>query len=121
MSLRSDIADALTAALPDYKVMPYKRELDGATMPVVMVHRSAVNKTLRHAALEHKVDVHVLIPETWGERVEDAADEALEAVLAVIEDISDLEWTTAERSTYNNFAGWEVTLTATTANYLLPE
>lgn len=121
MSLRSDIAEVLAEANPDYKVLPYMRELDGATMPVVMVHRSGISRTPAHAVLDHKVVVHVLIPETWGERVEDAADEALENVLRIIEQIEDLDWTAAERSTYNNFAGWEVTLTASTANYLLPE
>lgn len=120
MSLRSDIADAIAKACPDYKVLPYMRELDGADKTVVMVHRSELSKTPQHAALGHKVAVHVLIPETWGERVEAAADEALENVLTVIEDIDSLDWTTAERSTYNNFAGWEIALTATTRNYLLP-
>jgi hypothetical protein len=121
VSLRKEIADVIAEACPKYKVLPYMRELDGTTMPVVMVHRTEVAKTQRHAELGHKVAVHVLIPETWGERVEDAADAALEAVLTVIEDIESLDWTTAERSTYNNFAGWEITLTATTGNYLLPE
>lgn len=121
MSLRSDIAHVIREQLPNYKVMPYMRELDGATMPVVMVHRAVVDKTPRHNALVHKVSIHVLIPETWGEKVEDAADEALENVLKVIEQVDDLDWSTAERSTYNNFAGWEVTLSATTDNYLLPE
>lgn len=119
MSLRSDIATVLAEANPDYRVLPYMRQLDGSTMPVVMVHRSNMDRTPAHAVLAHKVLVHVLIPETWGERVEDAADEALENVLRTIEQIEDLDWSAAVRATYDNFAGWEVTLTASTANYLL--
>ena len=121
MSLRSDISAVLSDRLPDYLVMPYLRELDNSTKPVVMTHRKQLTQTERHAQLDHELPVHVLVPESFGEEAEDAADEALEAVLRVLQLIEDMDWTQAERANYSNFIGWEITLTASTKNYLLPE
>lgn len=124
MSLRSEIADVLKAQLPaavKYKVLPYMRELDNAASRVVMVHRKKITRnTERHALIDHDVVIHVLVPETLGEAAEDAADAAVDDVLAVVQAINDIDWTTAERSTYSNFVGYEITLTATTP-YLRPE
>jgi hypothetical protein len=119
VSLRSDIADVLTAELPaDYAVMAYVKSLDNTSRPVVMVHRSKITKApLGH--LDHAVTLHVLVPETLGEAAEDAADKALETVLALVERMDRLDWTGADRAPYENFTGWEITLTATTKNYLL--
>lgn len=123
MSLRSDLADALAAELPAgyYTVMPYTRALDGASGPVVMVNRRRIAVVPdRHGAIEHDVELTVLVPETYGAGAEDAADEAIEDVIRVVERISDpVVWTEATRSLYEgNFVGWSLVLTFTTQNYL---
>jgi hypothetical protein len=108
----------LRANLPDtYRVQDYVKALDNIAVPVVMIHRSKLSKAaLSH--LGHEVTLHVLVPETLGVEAEDAADTALENVLALVEQMNSLDWATAERSPYANFTGWEITLTATTKNYL---
>lgn len=118
MSLRSDIADVLKEELPaTYAVLPYVKALDNTARPVVMVHRSEVTKAeLSH--LTHAVTLHVLVPDTLGEAAEDAADKALEDVLRLVEAMNNLDWSKADRAPYENFTGWEITLTATTKNYL---
>jgi hypothetical protein len=118
VSLRSDIADVLRDNLPDtFAVMAYVKTLDNTSRPVVMVHRSKITKApLGH--LDHAVTLHVLVPETLGEAAEDAADTALETVLGLVEAMNDLDWTGADRAAYENFTGWEITLTASTKNYL---
>jgi hypothetical protein len=118
VSLRSDIADVLRDNLPaDYHVQAYVKALDNTARPVVMVHRSKITKAaLGH--LSHEVTLHVLVPETLGEAAEDAADTALETVLGLVEAMNDLDWTGADRAPYENFTGWEITLTASTKNYL---
>lgn len=118
MSLRSDIADVLRDNLPvKFHVMAYVKTLDNTDRPVVMVHRSEVTKeALGH--LGHGVTVHVLVAETLGEAAEDAADAALESVLRLLEAMNDLDWSKATRAAYENFTGWEITLTASTKNYL---
>jgi len=118
VSLRSDIADVLKENLPaDYAVLAYVKALDNIAKPVVMVHRSKLSKApLGH--LDHTATLHVLVPETLGQEAEDAADTALENVLGLVEQMNNLEWTTADRATYTNFTGWEITLTASTKNNL---
>jgi len=118
VSLRSDIADVLRENLPGtYHVQAYVKALDNTDRPVVMVHRSKITKAaLSHLA--HEVTLHVLVPETLGEAAEDAADTALETVLGLVEAMNDLDWSTADRAPYANFTGWEITLTASTKNYL---
>lgn len=118
MTLRSDIADVLREHLPEtYTVMAYVKKLDNTARRVVMVHRSKVTKA-DLGYLTHAVTVHVLVPETLGEGAEDAADKAFEEVAALLEAMNDLDWTEAERTAYENFTGWEITLTASTKNYL---
>lgn len=118
MSLRSDIADVFRDELPaDYHVMAYVKTLDNTARPVVMVHRSEVSKeSLGH--LGHAITLHVLVPESLGEEAEDAADKALEDVLRLVEAMNNLDWSKATRAPYENFTGWEITLTANTKNYL---
>jgi hypothetical protein len=114
VSVRSEIAEALTLALPEtYKVMAYVKTLDNTARPVVMVHRSKVARNSAHAYLDHSMTVHVLVAETLGEAAEDAADAALEAVLSALEAVPDLDWTEAERAAYENFTGYTITLTTT--------
>lgn len=123
MSLRSDIADVLKAELPagKYRVLPYMRELDNSAARVVMVHRKKIARNRdRHALIDHDVVIHALVPETLGEAAEDAADACVDDVLGVLQQIDNLDWSEAERSTYTNFVGYEITVTATTP-YLRPE
>jgi hypothetical protein len=121
VSLRSDIADVLQEHLPaGYVVLPYVKELDNTSKPVVMVHRSKLSKAAL-SRLESTVTLHVLVPETLGKEAEDAADTALDAVLTLVELMDQLDWTGADRAAYTNFTGWEITLTATTKNYYIGE
>lgn len=125
MSLRSDIADALRDNLPKpIHVQATVRKPDNISKPLVMVNRSALTPDKeKHARLGHELEVHVLVPETYGVDAEDAADAALDAVLRVIERIEqDVLWTRAERANFEgDFIGWTVTLATETANYLAPE
>jgi hypothetical protein len=121
VSLRSELADFLRARLPGYKVLAYQYEMDNSSMPVVMVHRSKVERHPMHRALwESSLTVSVLVPPMIaGEALEDAADAALLEVLTALQDADNVEWTEAERVSYANFAGWQVPLTTTTPNEIL--
>jgi len=114
VSIRSEIAEELTGALPaTFKVMPYVKQLDNTDRPVVMLHRSKVARNPESSRyLDHSVTAHVLVAETLGEAAEDAADAALEAVLDALEGMGWLDWTEAERTPYANFTGYQITLTA---------
>lgn len=117
MSIRSDIADAMRELLPaEFVSMPYVRALDNTSVPVVMVHRSKITRNESRAYFDHSVTVHVLVPETLGEEAEDAADAALDAALGVLDLLPNLDWTEAERASYANFTGYEITLTASLKN-----
>lgn len=114
MSIRSDIADAMRELLPEtFVAMPYAKALDNTSVPVIMVHRSKVTRNEAHSYWDHAVTVHVLVPETIGEAAEDAADAALDAALGVLDLLPNLDWTEAERASYANFTGYEITLSAT--------
>lgn len=126
MSLRSDIADALRDNMPTgkYVVQATVRKPDNISKPLVMVNRKELTPDReKHARLGHELEVHVLVPETFGLEAEDAADAALDAVLRVVERIEqDVLWTRAERANFEgDFIGWTVTLTTETANYLAPK
>lgn len=126
MSLRSDIADALRENLPKgrYHVQATVRKPDNISKPLVMVNRKELTPDpAQHARLTHELEVHVLVPETFGIEAEDAADAALDAVLQVIERIEqDVLWTRAERANFEgDFIGWTVTLRTETVNYLAPK
>jgi hypothetical protein len=113
VSVRSEIAEALTEALPaTFRVMDYVKQLDNTDRPVVMLHRSKVRRNdSSRAYLDHSMTAHVLVPETLGAAAEDAADDALDAVLGALEGIGYLDWEEAERTPYANFTGYQITLT----------
>jgi len=119
VSLRSDVADHLRARLPGFKVLAYQYEMDNSTMPVVMVHRSRINPHPdRHVLWENTLTVKVLSPQMVGEAAEDAADDALRAVLGALQDLPEVQWTEAERATFANFIGYDVTVTFTSYSEL---
>lgn len=123
MSLRNDLAATLKAELgTGFAVLSSKRSIDGTTIPVVIVHRKTIVPGAERKRLTTDVEVIVLVPETDGDKAEDAVDAALDTVLQVFERIEDpIVWTRAERDNFEgNFVGFTITLEATTDNYLLP-
>lgn len=123
MTLRKDLAAVLTTELgTGFAVLDSVRSIDGTNKPVVMVRRKTITPGAERKRLGTDLDVIVLVAEVDGGHAEDKADEALDAVLRVLERINDpIVWTRAERDNFEGgFVGYSVTLEATTDNYLLP-
>ena len=122
MSVRSDVAALITTALPEFRVLPFSKNLDNIRpgQPVVMVTRNSFAPHPESAhVLTHHLDVLVFVGTTDGELAEDDADYAVEDVLTVIEAAENLLWTNAERSTLQEaYAGYKISLAVHTPNYL---
>lgn len=68
-------------------------------------------------ALEHSLNIQIAIPLTTGDTAEDAADEAIDAVLLSLQRIEHLSWSTAERVSFDEaFIGYKITASATSIN-----
>jgi len=117
MSVRSDLADALRPLLPTtYKIVDVPRSLDGleAKRPVVLLYRESREKAPN--AIGDYFDtfsLYIVNPIVDVRRGEDALDNALDEVVAALDDISWLNWTSAERSLFGDAMApaYKITLT----------
>lgn len=121
MSFRTDLAQVFRDELPDtWSVIDDPTPPENSNKPVLMLHREKVTKTAeQHNSLEHVVKLKVLSPLTLGPVAVDDADECLDTVLRILERVADLDWSEAEFAIYENFIGYEVSLSALTKNIYL--
>ena len=101
MSASSQLGDVFAEILPPrFKVVGEPRELDAlqAREPVVVVIRTSLEPGPRARVRINTFAVWVIQPKQFD--AEDALDDDLDEVLALIDGDERLLWTNAERSTY---------------------
>lgn len=117
MSLRSDLAAALQPLLPaNTKIVDVPRSLDGieAKKPVVMLYRDEVSKAPNaQGDYFNSFALWVVSPIINTIRAEDNLDDLLDDVLRALDQVSWLNWSTAERSVFgdNQAPAYKVNLT----------
>lgn len=124
MSASSQLGDVFAAILPSrFKVVGEPRELDAlqAREPVVVVIRTSLEPGNRARVRVNTFAVWVIQPKQF-EGAEDALDDDLDEVLALIDGDERLLWTNAERSTYgrnddgnDTYPAYRITLTLATS------
>lgn len=117
MSVRSELAAALKPLLPaTIKIIDVPRSIDGmeSKRPVVLLYRETREKAPN--AIGDYFDTFALYVVTPGvdvRRSEDALDDTLDQVIDALDQITWLQWTTAERSLFgdNQAPAYKITLT----------
>lgn len=117
MSVRSELAAALKPLLPaTVKIIDVPRSIDGmeAKRPVVVLFRESREKAPN--AIGDYFDTFALYVVTPGvdvRRSEDALDDTLDQVIDALDQITWLQWTTADRSLFgdNQAPAYKITLT----------
>lgn len=101
MGVRSDLAAALDAALPDsvqvVKTVRDLGELDPAVTGVVQLVRTQVAPAPETGSFLNTFDVWTVTPKTDSDLVDDDLDAALDALLEAMLPLGYLAWETAER------------------------
>lgn len=99
MNARTALAQALGAALPDYRVLGYTTDLDAVTRPTVMLWQALVERADEFGLGRLKVtlELWVLVGAEDPAKVDDALDDALDDVLDALQGVTWVDWTTCER------------------------
>ena len=117
MSIRSDLAAALKPLLPARtKIIDTPRSIDGleSKTPVVMVYRETLAKAPNAIGTYFNTfALWIISPGVDPIRAENALDDLLDEVVVALDQISWLNWTTAERSVFgdNQAPAYKVNLT----------
>ncbi|MBU4334960.1 MAG: hypothetical protein KJ548_00155 [Actinobacteria bacterium] len=116
---RKRLVDELSAALPStYTVMGYPTGLDRVTGPTVCVWQETVTKTDQFGPPRLRVDlaVWVLTGQEDPGKADDVLDDALTQVLAALQPLGWIDWTSAERLVpeFVTAHGFKLTCTALT-------
>lgn len=120
MSVRSDLANALKPLLPARtKIIDTPRSIDGleAKTPVVMVYRESLGKAPNAIGdYFNTFALWIISPGVDPVRAENALDDLLDEVVVALDQISWLNWTTAERSVFGDAQApaYKVNLTVVT-------
>jgi hypothetical protein len=115
------VADALAAALPDARVLPYAKGLDNLAVgqPVVMVYRASVVPSIVQGTRTDEIAVWVVVPNADPAKTDDLLDDLLDDVLAVLElkpNLPSLSWSEATRDVlFDTWPAYRVTATILTA------
>ncbi|MDF9877466.1 hypothetical protein [Cellulosimicrobium cellulans] len=120
MSARTELVTALKANLPStYRVIGYNPTIDGVPKPTVMVWQTTLTRADDFGLQRVNVTftVWVLVGQENSGNADNALDAALERVLASLQPIDWVEWTTAERGVFGppdgkQFHGYQVTVEA---------
>jgi hypothetical protein len=106
MSLRSDFAAALKPLLPaSIKIIDIPKSLDGLepNKPVVMLYREQMTKAVNaQGNYLNQFAVWIVTPYVDPARSEDSLDTVLDQVIEAIDDITWMNWSVAERSTFGD-------------------
>lgn len=119
MSARQDVADALEAALPYARVLPYAKGLDNLPpgQNVLMVYRSQVTPSIVQGARVDELAVWCVVPNVDPGKVDDLLDDLLDDVLDVLADkpFQALAWSAAERDVlFDSWPAYKITATIQT-------
>lgn len=116
---RGAIAQQLATAHPTWTVVDRPTgpdHLSGRRRVYVAVYRTTIGKNLAGAALTHSVTVDLYAAETLTEAAEARLDDRLDELLTTIAGMPNVIWTTAERTEFDGFHGWRITLEAHSAD-----
>lgn len=119
MTARTELVTELTATLPtSILVLPYARGIDPPTKPTVMVRVDQVTPSSNpQAQRDYQFALVLIATKTEAGPADDELDGLLEDVLYELDKSTKINWTTAERATYEEkFPAYEVTVTIHT-NY----
>jgi hypothetical protein len=117
VSIRSELAAALKPLLPvKTKIIDTPRSIDGleANKPVVMLYRETLAKAPNaQGSYFNTFALWIISPGIDPIRAENALDDLLDEVVVALDQISWLNWTTAERSVFgdNQAPAYKVNLT----------
>lgn len=103
MSMRSEFAAFLQAALPDDRVLGHAYELDGldAHVPVVMLERTEIGKAPNQiGGFLVSFNVHAISPVIGRDTADDALDDLADRVLSALDAFDFCQWDTATRSVF---------------------
>ena len=115
MNVRTQLSDALKAALPGFRVIGFNAQVDPPTKPTVMLWASQMVKdaTLRKPMVTVTFEIWVLVGQENTGAADNALDNALEKVLAALQPLGWVDWTGAERGIFADaLHGWKVTAQA---------
>lgn len=115
MNVREQVAAALSAALPGYRVLGYPMDPDAVTRPTIMMWTSLIERLeqIDLDRLKVTVELWVLVASEDPARVDDALDDALDDVIVALHPIPWLTWSTAERGVLTDrFHGYRITAQA---------
>ncbi|GAB2474400.1 hypothetical protein [Xylanimonas ulmi] len=115
MNVRTQLSNDLKAALSGFRVVGYNTQIDPPTKPTVMLWASQMVKgeTLKRPMVTVTFDIWVLVGQENTGAADNALDAALEKVLAALQPLGWVDWTTAERGIFADaLHGWRVTATA---------
>ena len=115
MSARTDLAEALQAALPSFRVMGFNDQLEAVARPTVMLWQSSVERfdQISQGHLKVTLNLWVLTGRENPEKADDQLDESFEAVIAALLPLQWLDWTTATRGIWQEkFHGYNLTVAA---------
>lgn len=120
VSTASTIADALAAALPQAKVLPYAKGVDNMPVgqPFVMVYRTQVAPGIHQGTHTETVAIWVANPVTDPARADEDLEPLLDAVLEVLDGkpLPSLSWELAERVALTEaWPAWQINATILTA------
>lgn len=109
---RGVIAQRLADAHPSWHVeaTPDTPDHLGRGRVFVAVYRTTVGKNTAAAALAHSVTIDLYGAATLSASAEDRLDDLLDDLLTTLAAMGDCVWTTAERTTFDSFHGWRITL-----------
>lgn len=115
---RGPIAQAIHDAHPDWHVVDYPDDPDHLARGRVFaaVYRSAVAKDAATVSLSHSLTVDLYVSPRLAPEAEAVLDDRLDDLLLVIAGLPSVTWERAERTAFDAFHGWRVTLTAHSAD-----
>lgn len=117
MTIRSDLAAALKPLLPArIKIIDTPRSIDGleSNKPVIMLYRETLAKAPNAIGTYFNTfALWIISPAIDPVRAENALDDLLDEVVVALDQITWLNWTTAERSVFgdNQAPAYKVNLT----------
>ena len=115
MSARTQLREALAAALPAYRVTGSKGVLDGVTRPTVGVWQQSFTRRTDWGKdhVQVGLEVWVVVPTEDPDKADDALDEGLDDVLAALAPLGWADWSECQRGVLNDTThGYNITVTA---------
>lgn len=116
MNARAAVAQALSEALPTYRVINHSRTIDRVDQRTILVWQDGLtpHPPAGRDGIQVRLTVLVLTPHADVERADDDLEAALLDVLAVLHPLDSVLWTDAERGVFGDdtWNGYKITLTA---------